>query len=99
MEKNIPQSVAAFTVDGFCRAYLISKAMFYVLAKEGKGPKTFRVGRKRLVSWESAEAWRRAMEAEEEAKAKKAKAAEAEAVDADAESDGGEEDDDSSAGA
>jgi predicted DNA-binding transcriptional regulator AlpA len=56
----------ASSVDEFCIAHGISRAMFYKLLKVGKGPRVMRVGSRTLVSEESAAAWRRAMEAEAE---------------------------------
>lgn len=54
----------AFSVSEFCRAYGIGRNKFYEELKAGRGPKTFRVGRRRLISRESADAWIRKLEAE-----------------------------------
>lgn len=53
----------AYHVTEFCRAYGISRALFYELLRAGKAPRTFTVGRRRLVSVESAERWRQRREA------------------------------------
>lgn len=53
---------AMFTVEGFCRAHGISKAFFYKLHKEGKAPRLCKLGRKSLITAESARAWRRELE-------------------------------------
>jgi hypothetical protein len=54
---------AAYTIAQFCRLHAgLSKATFYNLRKRGLAPKTFVVGRRRLVSVEAAEKWRRSME-------------------------------------
>jgi len=51
-----------FTVSEFCEAHRISKAGFYELVKNGRGPRLMRIGRKPLVSVEAAAEWRRTME-------------------------------------
>ena len=53
----------AYTVAEFCEAHRISRAMFYVLARDADGPQTMKVGRRKLVSREAAANWRRRMEA------------------------------------
>jgi hypothetical protein len=54
---------AAYTIAQFCRLHGgLSKATFYNLRKRGLAPKTFVAGRRRLVSVETAEKWRRSME-------------------------------------
>jgi hypothetical protein len=54
---------ACYSVDEFCSSHSISRAMFYKLRAEGKGPKTMSVGSRTLVSFEAAADWRRACEA------------------------------------
>lgn len=54
----------AYTIDSFCIAHGISRPQFYILEKQGKGPRTYKFKRRRYVSRESAEAWRRRMEEE-----------------------------------
>ena len=51
-----------FSIQEFCIAHSISRAMFYVLLNEGKAPITMKVGKRRLISIEAAELWRRQME-------------------------------------
>jgi hypothetical protein len=48
----------AFSVDEFCEAHRISRAFFYTLQKDNLGPKTFKAGRRTLVSVEAAAEWR-----------------------------------------
>lgn len=48
----------ALTIPEFCITHGISEAFFYKLQKEGKGPRTMSVGRRRLVSIEEAKRWR-----------------------------------------
>jgi hypothetical protein len=53
----------ALTVDEFCHSHRISRALFYLLQKENRGPRVMKCGRRTLIALESAEAWRRLMEA------------------------------------
>ncbi len=53
---------AAFSVADFCREHAISRGLFYQLLKDGKGPKTMKLGRRTLISQEAAQEWRRRME-------------------------------------
>jgi hypothetical protein len=59
-----PSPRAAFTVAEFCEAHRISQAKYYEMKKEGWGPVEMGVGRRRLISYEAASAWRREREAE-----------------------------------
>jgi hypothetical protein len=52
----------AFTVDEFCRAFKISRSMFYKLRKNGEGPVVMDAG-KPLISYAAAAEWRRKREA------------------------------------
>jgi len=54
----------AYSVTQFCAAHSISRAMFYVLRKQGKGPRTMKVGRRTLISKEAAREWRARIEQE-----------------------------------
>ncbi len=47
-----------FNVVEFCFAHAISRAHFYNLIKEGRGPRTFKAGRRTLISKEAATEWR-----------------------------------------
>lgn len=60
-------SADAYTIFDFCQSHGISRAYFYLLLREGRAPKTFKLGRRRLVSREAALAWRQRMEAESNA--------------------------------
>jgi hypothetical protein len=56
---------AAFTVEAFCLSHSISRAHLYELWKDGLGPRRMTgIGRKVLISVESARAWRARMETE-----------------------------------
>jgi hypothetical protein len=64
--RNDPAAIAvalAFTVPQFCSAHGISRALFYILQREHRGPRVMKCGRRTLIARESAEAWRRQMEA------------------------------------
>ena len=55
---------AAYSVDGFCKAHTISRALFYKLLKSGDGPRIMKCANRTLISFEAAAEWRRQMEAE-----------------------------------
>ena len=50
------------TVLEFCEVHRISRSLFYLLVKDGKGPRLLRCRGRTLVTREAAEAWRRKME-------------------------------------
>lgn len=52
----------AYTVAQFCADHNISRTHFYQLVKDGKGPRLMKLGRRVLISAESAADWRREME-------------------------------------
>ena len=54
---------AALSVGEFCEAHRISRALFYLLRREGSGPRVMNVGRRTLITAEAAAEWRRQMEA------------------------------------
>lgn len=53
----------AHSIDEFCRDHNICRAFYYKLKAAGKGPVEMYVGARRLISDESAAAWRKQMEA------------------------------------
>ena len=55
-------SPLALTVPEFCEAHRISRALFYLMLRDGRGPRVMKCGKRTLVSSESAQAWRRQME-------------------------------------
>jgi hypothetical protein len=55
-----PPPKLALTIGEFCEAHAISEAFYYELQKTGRGPRTMRVGRRRLISVEAAQEWREA---------------------------------------
>jgi hypothetical protein len=58
--------VQAFSIADFCKVHSISRAMFYLMLKNGIAPKLMRVGRRRLISSEAATEWRLRMELDNE---------------------------------
>jgi hypothetical protein len=52
----------AYSVNDFCREYRISRALFYNLLRNGRGPRVMKVGRRTLISQQAAEEWQRKME-------------------------------------
>lgn len=55
MGTNVGQ--IAFAVEEFCRSARLSRSFFYRLCREGRGPATFKVGRRRFVRVAAAELW------------------------------------------
>ena len=49
---------AGFTINEFCAAHRMSRASLYALWNRGQGPRFYLVGSKRVISVESAAAWR-----------------------------------------
>jgi hypothetical protein len=65
-----PVERAAYSIDEFARAHDLSVAMYFKLRNLGLGPDEMRVGRRRLISFEAAERWRRQRENANNATAK-----------------------------
>ena len=55
---------AAQSIDEFCVSHGISRAMFYKILSQGRGPRVMKVGTRTLISEEFAAAWRRQCEAQ-----------------------------------
>jgi hypothetical protein len=55
---------ASYTIREFCEAHRIAPATYFILQREGTGPRVYRVGRKVLISLEAAADWRAQREAE-----------------------------------
>jgi predicted DNA-binding transcriptional regulator AlpA len=53
---------SAQSVDDFCKSNGISRSFFYKLHREGKAPRIMKVGRRTLISAESAMEWRKSLE-------------------------------------
>jgi hypothetical protein len=52
----------AFTIQEFCDAHRLSRSRYYELRESGLTPVEMVIGRKRLISVEAAERWRREQE-------------------------------------
>jgi hypothetical protein len=62
--RSLPPAFATcFSVGEFCQAHRLSTTTYYALKKLGLGPDEMEIGRKRVVSIESAARWRKAREA------------------------------------
>lgn len=57
-----PTPTAAYSIREFCLAHRVSVSMYFKLRNEGLGPVEMSIGRRRLISFEAAEAWRRERE-------------------------------------
>ena len=53
-----------FSVSGFCAHHSVSRSLFYRLQKEERGPRLTKIGRRTLITAESAAEWRARMERE-----------------------------------
>ena len=53
-----PIAPACFTIQTFCAAHHISEAMFFKMREMGIAPDVMQVGRRVLISFESAARWR-----------------------------------------
>lgn len=51
-------------INSFCSAHKISRALFYLLVKKGRGPRIMKAGRRTLITKEAAAKWREKMEQE-----------------------------------
>ncbi len=51
-----------YTIDEFCDLFKISRSSFYSLEKQGLMPRMMQVGKRRLISKESAQEWVKRME-------------------------------------
>ena len=69
VDRTIPVAQAASSVDEFCSAHRISRALFYLLQKEGTGPRLMRVRGRTLITTEAAADWRKRMEVESQVQA------------------------------
>jgi hypothetical protein len=53
----------AFSIPEFCRRNGFGPGLYFKIARDGRGPRVMRVGRRTLISREAAEEWRREREA------------------------------------
>jgi predicted DNA-binding transcriptional regulator AlpA len=54
----------AYSIAQFCTAHSISRATFYNLLNQGRAPAVMKVGKRTLISIESALEWRERLTAE-----------------------------------
>lgn len=52
----------AYSVPEFCRAYRISRSTLYALWRNGRGPASYLIGRKRMITASSAAVWHEQVE-------------------------------------
>jgi hypothetical protein len=62
-QKIAPVDRKVYSIAEFCRAHGFCRASYYKLKKINKAPAEIKVGTRRLISEESANEWRRSMEA------------------------------------
>ena len=55
----------AYTIAGLCKAIPVSRGLLYLEWRAGRGPRWFRVGKRRLISAKAAADWIRKLEAAE----------------------------------
>jgi predicted DNA-binding transcriptional regulator AlpA len=48
----------ALTIDEFCKAFGISRSLYYILRRQGLGPREMRFGSHIVISMEAADQWR-----------------------------------------
>lgn len=60
MTVSTPQH--AYSIKKFCELNSVSRAFLYKLISQGKGPRTFKVGRRTLISAEEGSRWRASLE-------------------------------------
>ena len=53
------ESVDAMSIKEFCKRHGISESWFYQLQREGKAPRTIKIGKRTLITPDAAAEWRR----------------------------------------
>jgi hypothetical protein len=61
-DERVPTDEISQTVDEFCTSERISRAQFYVMQREGWGPRLMGIGRSVRISHEARRDWRRERE-------------------------------------
>lgn len=56
--------MTSLTISEFCTAQKISRAYFYILARDGKAPRSFKLGKTTRISEDAVREWIAAREAE-----------------------------------
>ena len=62
VDEPIPPPRLALSILEFCDAHGISEGFYYKLKKQCRGPREMRLGKRTLVTFESAAEWRRERE-------------------------------------
>lgn len=62
--ESIAVAKPVMTIDEFCEDHCITRAHYYALKKQGKGPREMALGRRKLITQEAAAEWRKRMEKE-----------------------------------
>lgn len=57
-----PIAPLAFTIEQFCQLHQLSQSMYFKMREQGLGPQEMQYGRRRAISYEAAEHWRRERE-------------------------------------
>lgn len=63
-KEYLPPNEPSYTVEEFCLAERISRAMLYAFWKQGKGPRYYTNGRCRRITHQARLDWQAAREAE-----------------------------------
>jgi hypothetical protein len=53
-----PIPAAWYSISDFCEAHRLSKAMYFKLKADGRGPREIAVGSRRYITFEDAATWR-----------------------------------------
>jgi hypothetical protein len=53
---------ATYSIKTFCQTHNVSESQYFILRKAGLGPAEMKIGRRRIISVESAADWRRERE-------------------------------------
>ena len=64
MSSNPADVIDIYDVKSFCKANNFSRTFFYKLLKEGRGPKTIKIGHRTMITREAAETWRARLDAD-----------------------------------
>jgi predicted DNA-binding transcriptional regulator AlpA len=64
MDHNNNHGMLCYRITEFCRNARICRTKLYELFKTGQGPKTIKIGRRRLILIDSGQQWLRKLEAD-----------------------------------
>ncbi|MBT2789182.1 hypothetical protein [Paraburkholderia strydomiana] len=66
-KKTPPKDAPPMTIEEFCKRYALSRSHYYEMKQQGRTPAELRVGRKALITADSARAWERRISLEHKA--------------------------------